>query len=128
MVGFPAETNTSFLQTLNFIKDIRPMRMHVFSFSPRQHTVLADAQVKDNEKVKERSRCLRQLASSFALDYQKRFINKKLTIVAEKVKDGSIQGYSQNYIPLVARGNASVGSLSNVELLTTGNPAKGVVC
>ncbi len=98
IVGFPYENEESFLNTVEFLKEIEPMRMHIFSFSARQFTPFQNIQVKNTKVVKERYSILKDLAEKFACEYKKKFLGKKLSMVTEKREGKFVSGYTENYI------------------------------
>jgi len=59
MVGFPHETDRSFDNTVDFLRKIKPMRMHIFTFSPRENTPFSDLKTDRTDSVKKRYNFLR---------------------------------------------------------------------
>jgi len=101
MVGFPGEKNENFKNTLDFIKKVHPMRMHVFGFSKRKGTKAYN--YKDDVAVcikKEREHKLLSLADRFSKEFIERFIDKEVKVLVEdkRSKEGYLQGYTGTYI------------------------------
>lgn len=122
MVGFPAEDESTFKNTVNFLKRVKPMRMHVFSFSARPNTPLANERVTSPKQVKKHYGILQKLYREFSYDYAKKFIGGKLFMVAEE-KDGKyVCGYTQNYIKVHLSNNVPLGSIIpiNITAITDG--------
>ncbi|MCF7887154.1 MAG: tRNA (N(6)-L-threonylcarbamoyladenosine(37)-C(2))-methylthiotransferase MtaB [Candidatus Omnitrophica bacterium] len=116
IIGFPGETKKTFQQTVDFIKKVKPMRIHIFTFSPREKTPLANSNSIDKNKIKERYRALDELAKDFSLSYSKSFLNQELEMIAEEKKNGYITGYTQNYIKVNLKEKIKVGSPVKVKI------------
>lgn len=102
MVGFPGESDDNFLNTVDFLKKIRPSRIHCFPFSPRPGTAAYGFTDRVLDKaINKRMKFLLGLAGQMAYDYQNSFIGKKLEVLIEAKPDrktGFFRGYSENYI------------------------------
>jgi threonylcarbamoyladenosine tRNA methylthiotransferase MtaB len=116
MVGFPEETEKSFQNTVDFLNRIKPMRMHIFTFSPRQKTKVYSAKVNNRQLVRARYDVLKELAARFSLNYQKKFIGKTLDLVAEERSNGSISGYTENYLKVQIKEKALLGEIIPVRI------------
>lgn len=100
MVGFPYETKNSFYNTYKFIQEIKPMRIHIFTFSPREKTPLYKSRLIKKEIIRERYNLLKQLGEKLSYEYKRRFIGRKLNVVLEEIKGEYICGYSENYLKI----------------------------
>lgn len=102
MVGFPAESEYDFKQSLQLLKDLPIYNLHVFQYSARKGTVAAEfkPQVEAAEKQK-RSKLLLKLAGQKRREFIDRFRNKELEVlIEEKFAPNLYQGLSDNYIPV----------------------------
>lgn len=123
MVGFPGEKEADFQGTLDFIKEIRPMRMHVFGFSKRKGTPAYN--YKDNVSIsvkRQRERGLLDLADDFSMEFERMFIGKTAKVLVEdkRNKEGLLQGYTDRYIKVLIDGPDSVkSSLTTCQLALT---------
>jgi len=122
MVGFPGEQEKHFQNTLRFIGQISPSRIHVFPFSPRPETLAFSLTERVRaETVKKREKVLLALATEKAVTYYKGFINQALTVLTEHKRDkdsGWLKGYAENYIPVVFPGPDSLmGKLVGVKII-----------
>ncbi len=98
IVGFPQEEDKHFQGTINFLKKIKPSRMHVFSFSPRKGTPAFNFTARPLGKAaKDRTKSLKALAKELSADFYQRFIGKTLSVLVES-ENQSAKGYSDNYI------------------------------
>ncbi|MBT8041712.1 MAG: tRNA (N(6)-L-threonylcarbamoyladenosine(37)-C(2))-methylthiotransferase MtaB [Pontiella sp.] len=101
IVGFPGETDTYFEESYAFCQKVGFSQMHVFTYSPRPKTMAAKMSNQINGAVAtKRSRKLQELGQRMALDYHRQFIDRKIDVLVERVKDGSATGYSAHYIPV----------------------------
>jgi len=116
MVGFPYEKEENFKNTVNFLKRIKPMRMHIFTFSPRERTPFFDKKIKDYKIVKKRSNLLKKIARKFAFSYAEKFLGKVLFMIAEEEKRGLICGYTQNYIRVYLEEKLELGKIYPVKI------------
>jgi len=118
MVGFPYEEDRNFSNTVEFLEEIRPMRMHIFSFSARPHTVFESIKINKEMqmKAKRRYKILKELAEKFSYEYKKKFLGKKLHIVVEEKKRDYICGYTENYIRVYVKENLPLGEIVKVKI------------
>lgn len=85
IVGFPGETEETFVKTLDFISQIGYSYVHQFTFSPRQGTPAAQMQQNSSaEQIAERSQRLRNLTAGLRGEYVRRFTGKTLRCVVER--------------------------------------------
>ena len=100
IVGFPGETDNEFDKTLKFIKSLDISYLHVFPYSERNNTrALKIIDVVPQIKRNERSKILRELSEK----KKRKFYNSNLNLSKEvlfenKVKEGYVFGYTDNYI------------------------------
>ncbi len=115
IVGFPGETEAEFRETLEFCREMRFARIHVFPFSPRPDTAAADMPEQISDAVKkERNQQMLALAKESAGDYQRQFLGSTVEVLWEQKAGGIWSGLTGNYIRVFAR---SRGDLTN-RLLT----------
>ncbi|MFA6281389.1 MAG: tRNA (N(6)-L-threonylcarbamoyladenosine(37)-C(2))-methylthiotransferase MtaB [Candidatus Omnitrophota bacterium] len=106
IVGFPGETQKNFENTLELINEIKPMRMHIFTFSPREKTKFFGKKV-DIKTAKSRYLILKKVAEKFSLEYLNKFLGKILNVIAEEKNADIVTGYSENYIKVNFQENNS---------------------
>ncbi|HIE43846.1 MAG TPA: MiaB/RimO family radical SAM methylthiotransferase [Candidatus Omnitrophica bacterium] len=102
MVGFPTEDDEDFLETLDAVEKVGFLRIHIFPYSIREGTdaVSLTPQVEESVK-KERERVLHDTAILSSLNFRRKFIGAKKTIIVEdKQKNGRRWGYSEDYIQI----------------------------
>ncbi|MCQ9204910.1 MAG: tRNA (N(6)-L-threonylcarbamoyladenosine(37)-C(2))-methylthiotransferase MtaB [Omnitrophica bacterium] len=116
MVGFPYEDDGTFKNTVEFLNRIKPMRIHIFTFSPREKTVFEGLKVKNKKDIKCRYNFLRRLADNLSFQYKEKFLGKVLNMVAETQRDRVISGYTQNYIKVYIKDNVTLGEVIPVRI------------
>lgn len=124
LIGFPGEEEKEFSGTVEFLKRVKPMRMHIFTFSPREKTAYEKTIVKNKNELKKRFKLLQALARESAQEYYRKFAGKTLEMIAEEADGGYTCGYTQNYIKVYARAKLEPGQTYPV---TVGKIEKGKV-
>ena len=107
IVGFPGETDAEFEECLAFCREMAFAGIHVFPYSPREHTLAArmpDA-VSDTVK-KERVHRLIELAETMADDYRRRFIGTTMPVLWETQREGVWEGLTDTYVRVHAESDA----------------------
>ncbi|MCD5390837.1 tRNA (N(6)-L-threonylcarbamoyladenosine(37)-C(2))-methylthiotransferase MtaB [candidate division NPL-UPA2 bacterium] len=100
MVGFPGERDSQFSQTLELVKRIGFMRLHVFTYSSRPGTARFPEEVPRQVK-EERARVLHQLAGKLSSDFQAACLGERKRVLIEEGRDkrnGLLTGYSDDYL------------------------------
>ncbi len=106
LIGFPGEQERHFRKTLDLVKKILPLKVHIFPYSARVGTLacLSPGISIPISTVKERIAILKRAADSSAQAYRGQFLGKKLPILFEarsKEIKGYWEGYSGNYIKVL---------------------------
>ncbi len=117
MVGFPFEDELAFCNTVDFIKRIKPMRIHIFRFSPRENTVFSSWKVKGQRVISQRYNFLKKLAQELELEYKKIFLGKTLNMLTEEFSGSYTLGYAENYIKVWLKGKVELGKLLAVKVV-----------
>ena len=107
LVGFPGEKEDNFQNTFNLIKEIVPLRVHIFPYSERSGTPAAILKDKiDPLVIKERISQLTGISKTCALDYKTQFLNKdRDVLIEERSKENNKywEGYTDNYIKVLLK-------------------------
>ncbi len=119
MAGLPGETEELFQQELEFLKRVRPAFIHVFPYSKRPGTPAATMPDQVPEQIKaERVARLEELCRILHDEFVEanRGIREKV-LFESKEKDGSMSGYTGNYIRITRPYDAVlVGKLTEVTI------------
>ncbi|MEX1003161.1 MAG: tRNA (N(6)-L-threonylcarbamoyladenosine(37)-C(2))-methylthiotransferase MtaB [Crocinitomicaceae bacterium] len=100
IIGFPGETETEFMDTVNFIKDLDISYLHVFTYSERANTTAR----KMPEAVplnirRERSKQLQILSEKKRrLFYETQLGKQKDVLFESEEHDGMLHGFTENYV------------------------------
>jgi len=123
IVGFPGETETTFKETLDLVKEIGFAKVHVFPYSAREGTPAAEMEQLNGNLVTEYSKELRVVNEALMLDYQKKFLGEKKEVLIEEVRDHQtnlLTGYTDNYLKVLVDGPDKLkNELVEVELAET---------
>ncbi len=87
--GFPGETDELFAETLNLVREVKPIRIHAFPFSPRPGTVGATLpnQVPRNIS-KKRVHQITELADKNMADFMATCVGKTVSVLVENKNIG----------------------------------------
>jgi len=111
IVGFPGETDEEFQETLDFCREMRFARIHVFPYSPRPGTTAATMPEQVPEKVKkQRSQQMLTLAAESTQDFLQQYPGKIMEALWEQKAGGVWSGLTGNYIRVYTK---SRGDLAN---------------
>jgi threonylcarbamoyladenosine tRNA methylthiotransferase MtaB len=97
ITGFPGETESEFLESLDFVRQMRFAGGHVFTYSSRPGT--AAARMPDQVPMamrKERNARMRAIFAQAADDYQSCFIGKVLPVLWESATGLGPQGWEMS--------------------------------
>lgn len=100
IVGFPGETDESFMDTYEFLKKIDISYIHVFTFSEREGTLAARMDNKVEDKVKkERSKLLHELSENKKEVFYNSNKGLGANVLFESTNNnGFMSGFTENYI------------------------------
>ncbi|MDP2929684.1 MAG: tRNA (N(6)-L-threonylcarbamoyladenosine(37)-C(2))-methylthiotransferase MtaB [Candidatus Omnitrophota bacterium] len=112
LIGFPGETDANFSNTVNLIKEILPVKTHIFSFSKRDGTAACTmADIVPEGEVKKRFQSINVAAAMASYLYREGFLKSTLDVLVESKKEkysARLMGYSDNYIRVLFEGPDSL--------------------
>jgi len=107
MVGFPGETEAEFEESIDFVRDIRFSKIHVFQYSVREGTPAAQFGNQVPGPVKDdRSKRLIQLGDMLEKEYISQFLGTVQEVLIEEPvpgQDGWVQGFTDHYIKVMVQ-------------------------
>ncbi len=121
MVGFPGESEEDFLKSRDFAEEMGFSKIHVFKYSPRKGTPAAEMknQVSPEEKER-RSEIMLTLSDELEKNYMELYVGRNMEVLYEQemqAEDGYIEGLTNNYIRVMAKGDISLkGKLAETKL------------
>jgi len=109
IVGFPGETNDDFMDTYNFLNELDISYLHVFTYSERPNTdAIGIREVVSKEKRAERSKMLHILSDKKQRYFNDQFLGMERPVLFENMKNGKIQGHTDNYIQVQVEGDPKI--------------------
>lgn len=112
LVGFPGEREESFENTVRLVKNVLPLKAHIFPFSPREGT--AAYSFKNNitqNEINSRIKRLKNIAQGCALKYKSRFLGRRMDVLIEgrvKKRKGFWSGHTGNYLRVAVKSNSNL--------------------
>lgn len=98
IVGFPGETEEDHESTVQYLKDLKLSRIHIFPYSIRKGTKAADMeQVDGNIKIRRKNE-LEKLGEELQEEFKNSLLNKKEEVLIEERTKGFFTGYTRNYV------------------------------
>lgn len=87
--GFPGETDELFAETLNLVREVRPIKIHAFPYSPRPGTVGATMSNQIPRNIsKQRVHQITELADKNLSDFMATCIGKTVSVLVENKNIG----------------------------------------
>lgn len=104
IVGHPGETNDAFLDTYTFLNELPVSYLHVFTYSERPNTTaLGIKPVVPGSVRAERSKMLHILSDKKRRAFYESQVGRTATVLFEEdIADGQMQGFTENYVRVVA--------------------------
>ncbi|OQP45017.1 tRNA (N(6)-L-threonylcarbamoyladenosine(37)-C(2))-methylthiotransferase MtaB [Niastella yeongjuensis] len=104
IVGFPGETAEDFQETFNFLHELDVTYLHVFTYSERDNThALTLGPVVPIPERHERNKKLRNLSYMKTQYFNQQHAGQtRKVLFEENEKSGMMEGYTDNYIKVVA--------------------------
>ncbi len=118
IVGFPGETDADFRESLDFVRSVGFLKVHVFPYSERPGTVAAALP----DAVPRAARTARAAAMTAACDAVRAGIlasaaGSAVRVIAEQPAGDGFRGYTDRYLPALLRG----------EGIHTGDVVRGII-
>jgi threonylcarbamoyladenosine tRNA methylthiotransferase MtaB len=110
IVGFPAEDERAFANTLRTARAVGLTKMHVFPYSPRPGTPTAQDDPVPTEEKKRRGARLRAASHEACLAHWRKKIDREDVVLVDRLG----RGYGDDYSPWLVDMAAQVGSLIRV--------------
>ena len=127
IVGFPVETQEDYEISREFVKKVRFSELHVFKYSKRDGTVAAKMENQIPEPVKtERSEDLIKVGENLTMEYRRKFIGKKVSVLFEETINIAGEdywvGHTKEYIKVIMKSDKDLsGDIKNVSLIGFAN-------
>ena len=105
IVGHPGETEVDFRETYQFLNELPISYLHVFTYSERPNTTAIDIRPTVPGHLRaERSKMLHSLSDKKRRAFYESQVGREATVLFEEdVTGGSMQGFTENYVRVVAK-------------------------
>lgn len=122
IVGFPGESEEEFFETVEFIKRVEFLHLHIFPYSPRPGT---DAASMDNQipseikrsRLKYLSEVQEKIKEDLLSRYVKEHADKPAFVLVEKRENDVSSGHSEHYVEVSFEDkDGAVGQIKKVTL------------
>ena len=114
LVGFPGETEQNFSNTADLVRKIKPLKVHIFPFSPRPGTAANELNGRINPViVRKRILALQKVANDCSENFRKKFLGRTETVLIEgrsKENTGFWEGYADTYIKVLVKSNKNLSN------------------
>ncbi|AFV75439.1 radical SAM methylthiotransferase, MiaB/RimO family [Thermus oshimai JL-2] len=117
IAGLPTETEEEHRETLAFLEELRPSRVHAFTYTPRPKTRAASMPQVPVEIRKRRTKELIALAQRLAEERVRPKLGGEVEVLVERVQGGVALGHTPDYYEARLTGPARPGAtvLARVE-------------
>ncbi|GAB3805755.1 tRNA (N(6)-L-threonylcarbamoyladenosine(37)-C(2))-methylthiotransferase MtaB [Spirosoma humi] len=128
IVGHPGETDTEFKETYLFLNELPISYLHVFTYSERPNTLAVQIRpVVPGHVRAERSKMLHILSDKKRRAFYDSQVGREATVLFEEdIADGLMQGFTENYVRVVAKYDPLLINETRPVQLTTVN-AEGLM-
>ncbi len=119
MVGFPAESEADFQDSVAFLREIGFARSHVFAYSKRSGTVAAGlpGQIEECEKTK-RAAIMAAAAAECERAFCKTQVGRREEVLFEQKNGEFFEGYTKNYLRVKVKSDGDLSGKILKVLLT----------
>ncbi len=100
MAGFPGETEAQFLNSMELLEMLEPLKVHVFPYSRREGTMAAGWEVLPAKTVQKRVKRLTDLAERISEKVRQKYLGRSVEVLAEYAdgRTGRSEGFTPNYL------------------------------
>lgn len=119
IVGYPTETEEHFLETVDFVKELKLSKIHVFPFSKKDGTVAAKlTSIVTEEEKSNRAEILRKVSDDLEKEFLEQNKGYETTVLFESIdKNGFYIGHTTNYISFRKKSDISLINKITTEVL-----------
>ena len=119
IIGYPGEEDVDFMNTLNFIKEIKFINSYSFIFSPRPGTVAADLDLIEKKILIERLEKVQNQLYENQINMNRSLENKTINVLAENLTDDGMKvfGRSEHMTSVIFNGKKrDIGKIISVKI------------
>ncbi len=108
IVGFPTETEEAFINTCNFVQEVKFSDIHIFPYSAREGTRAAKLPQIDKEIVKTRKKILSNIKKDLVKKHLADNLGKAHEVLLEEKVGEYYVGHTRNYIKVYLKENGEI--------------------
>lgn len=132
IVGFPGETESDFMETLQMVEKVRFAKVHIFPYSARPKTRASRfVDLIPSQEIQRRKQILLESANHVAFALRNDFIGKELSVLIESTdsqrEDGYMRGHTDNFLEISVQPSSMVARNTMVRVKTFANEADSLV-
>jgi threonylcarbamoyladenosine tRNA methylthiotransferase MtaB len=120
IVGFPGESESDFLETLDVMEHVQFSHVHMFPFSPRKRT--RAEQYHDlipQEVMRERKQEVLRRAEAHAFALRQRYVGRTMRVLLEAHESEQFSGHTNNFLPVFVNKNGRrAGDMVDLEMVS----------
>jgi len=119
IIGYPGESESDFIETMDLIKNIGFINSYSFIFSPRPGTPASEKKLNDLKISKERLKKMQDLLENLQYKNNKNYKNKICKVLIENKLENQSKyfGRTENMIPVILESDGcKIGETINVEI------------
>lgn len=120
IVGFPGETESEFIETVEAVKELGLFHVHSFPYSEREGTEAALMKNKVPKNIRhERNRILINESDKIKKEILDTFKGKKASVLIEKIKNGYAYGHTEEFLEARFKNNGNgTGDIVEVDIIS----------
>ncbi len=111
IAGLPTETEEEHQETLEFLGEVRPSRVHAFTYTPRPKTRAASLPQVPIEVRKRRTREIIALAQALAEERIRPKLGEEVEVLVERTRGEEVLGHTPDYYEVRGQGRARPGEV-----------------
>lgn len=120
IVGFPGETESEFIETVEALKELNIFHVHSFPYSERPGTIAAEMvdKVPKNERAERNSRLIAACAETKHRILNSK-INQNVSVLIEKIVEGNAFGHTEQFLEAsFCADNCRVGEMVEIRIVS----------
>lgn len=115
IVGYPTESESDFLETLDLVRECKMSDLHIFPYSPRLGTKGYKLGRLDGELVQKRVQRITNLREKLKKDYFDKIKKANCKVLIEESDGEYFVGYSERYVRVYVKGKFNQGDIVTVK-------------